>query len=149
MKPNHICKYSKCNLGKDGGRKHYYACDYCDASANWKSMACCWEHYVKYQEEILLARSKGNTVDLTPERTDISKEETEKLMKEPLKKVAKRTKRKLKAYANENGEVNINEAVDKINEEIDKEIKNESVENNVETDLAEVITDDNLEKNNE
>ena len=106
MKANHVCKYSGCTLGKDGGRKEYYACGYCDATENWKSMACCKEHYNLYIQEVLEARSKGKKVDTLPDRTDMNKEETEI---------------ELKDYANENGEVDILEAVEKINKEIDEE----------------------------
>lgn len=55
--PNHICKYSGCHYGSDGGRKHYYACPDCDAMSSWRSMGCCFEHYLCYQNEV--ARSRG------------------------------------------------------------------------------------------
>ena len=51
MKANHICKYSKCNLGNNGQPKQYYACDYCDRINSWKSIACCKEHFDLYIEE--------------------------------------------------------------------------------------------------
>ena len=57
MKSNTICKYSKCNLGENGGRKHYYSCGYCVATENWKSMACCKEHYDLYIKEVLTSKS--------------------------------------------------------------------------------------------
>lgn len=121
MKANHICKYSGCTLGKDGGRKEYYACNYCDASENWKSMACCKEHYDLYIKEVLAARESGKTVDLLPERTDMTKEEIKILKSKPLKQVKKETEEELKAYVNEDGKVDIQEAVEKINKEIDGE----------------------------
>ena len=120
MKPNHICKYSKCTLGNDGGRKHYYACGYCDATENWKSMACCKEHYNLYIKEVLAAREKNEVVDTLPDRTDMTKEEVKKLKKKPLKQVKKETEEELRDYADENGQVDIKEAVEKINAEIDK-----------------------------
>lgn len=123
MKPNHICKYSKCTLGKDGDRKHYYACGYCDATENWKSMACCKEHYNLYIKEVLAAREKNEVVDTLPDRTDMTKEEVKKLKKKPLKQVKLETEEELRNYADENGQVNIKEAVEKINSEIDKNEK--------------------------
>lgn len=118
MKANHICKYSGCTLGEDGGRKEYYACNYCDVSENWKSMACCKEHYNLYIEEVLKARKNGETVDLLPDRTDMTKIEIKEMKKKSLKKIKEETIEELKDYADENGEVDIQEAVDKINEEL-------------------------------
>ena len=115
MKSNTICKYSKCNLGKDGGRKHYYSCGYCVATENWKSMACCKEHYDLYIEEVLAARANGKEVDTLPDRTDIKKKS--------VKQVRKETEKELADYADENGDINITEAIDKINKEIDKNEK--------------------------
>lgn len=123
MKANTICKYSKCNLGKDGGRKHYYSCGYCVATENWKSMACCKEHYDLYIEEVLKTRQNGESIDTLPDRTDMSKEDVKTLKKKPLKQVRKETALELQNYADENGEININEAVDKINKEIDNNEK--------------------------
>lgn len=123
MKPNHICKYSKCTYGSDGGRKHYYACRYCDATENWKSMACCKEHYNLYMQEVLSAREKNEIVDTLPDRTDMSKEEIKNLKKKSLKQVKKETEEELREYADENGQININEVVDKINADIDKNEK--------------------------
>ena len=117
MKPNHICKYSKCTLGKDGGPKHYYACDYCDATENWKSMACSPEHYKAYIEEVLAARAHGKEVDTLPDRTDINKDQVKALKKQPKKQLKSKVEKELKAYADESGEVDIAKAVDKINKE--------------------------------
>ncbi len=121
MKANTICKYSKCSLGKDGGRKHYYSCGYCAATENWKSMACCKEHYHLYMEEVLKARKNGEPVDTLPDRTDLSKEEIKMLKKKPLTQVQRETEAELQNYADENGEINIYEAIDKINKEIESE----------------------------
>ena len=121
MKPNHICKYSKCTLGKDGGRKHYYACNYCDAVESWRSMACCKEHYLLYQEEVLSARAKGKTPDPLPDRTDISKDQVKKLKKKPLAKVKEETEKELSEYKDMVEEVGILETVNHINEELDKD----------------------------
>ena len=122
MKANTICKYSKCNLGKDGGRKHYYSCGFCVATENWKSMACCKEHYNLYIEEVSKARENGENIDTLPDRTDMSKEEIKALKEKPLTQVQKETEAELQNYAVEKGEIYINEAVDKINKEIDRMI---------------------------
>lgn len=119
MKPNHICKYSGCTLGKDGGRKEYYACGYCDATENWKSMACCREHYDLYIKEVLEARGQGKKIDTLPDRTDMTKEDIKKMKKKPLKQIKEDTEKELKDYADENGNIDINDAVKKVNKKID------------------------------
>ena len=113
-KANHICKYSKCTLGADGGRKEYYACDYCDRINAWKSVACCKEHYDLYIQEVLEARSVANKL---PERLDKTEEEVKELYKKPVERVLEETKEELSEYV-VNGELNIEEAVNKVNEEI-------------------------------
>ncbi len=121
MKPNHICKYSKCDLGEDGGRKHYYACNYCDRTNAWRSAACCKEHYDLYVQEVLEARSKNKVVNILPERTDKSQEEIQNLYEKSETAVLEETKQELKEYLN-NGET-IAEAIEVINTEIDNSNK--------------------------
>lgn len=121
MKANTVCKYSGCTYGKDGGRKHYYSCVYCVATENWKSMACCKEHYDLYIKEVLASRERGEVVDILPDRTDMTKDQIKKVKMKPKKQLIQETKIELKDYADENGEVNIQEAVDKVNKEIDEE----------------------------
>ena len=116
-KPNHICRYSGCTLGEDGGRKHYYACNYCDATESYKSLACCREHYDLYVKEVLAARESEKPLDLEPERTDMTKEEVKEMKKKPLKVTKKETEKELKDYADKNGKVNIAKAVEKANKE--------------------------------
>ena len=116
-KPNHICRYSGCTLGEDGGRKHYYACNYCDATESYKSLACCREHYDLYVKEVLAARESEKPLDLEPERTDMTKEEVKEMKKKPLKVTKKETEKELKDYADKNGKVNIAKAVEKVNKE--------------------------------
>lgn len=123
MKANTVCKYSGCTYGKNGERKHYYSCVYCVATENWKSMACCKEHYDLYIKEVLAAREKGEDVDTLPDRTDMTKEQVKKIKTKSKKQLIKETKEELKDYADENGEVNIQEAVDKVNAEIDENNK--------------------------
>lgn len=121
IKPNHICKYSGCTLGEDGGRKHYYACNYCDRTNSWRSVACCIEHYDLYVKEVLDARSKNKNVDVLPERTDINKKETAKILNTSVEEVLEDTKEELKDYLSE--ETTIAEAIEQINEEIDNSTK--------------------------
>ena len=87
-KPNHICKYTKCTNGKDGGRKHYFACDYCDRTQVWRSVACCPEHYDLYIKEVLAARGQSVPIDILPDRTDKTKEEVRELPERALKHIA-------------------------------------------------------------
>lgn len=121
MKPNHICKYSGCKNGVDEngnpGPKHYYACDYCDRVANWKSMACCFEHYQLYIEEVVRERAKDH---MLPSRTDKTEEEVKALMAEPIEEVKERTEKELSEYVPEGESLNVEKVVEKINEEIDK-----------------------------
>lgn len=118
-KANTICKYSKCDRGENGGRKHFYACAYCTATEHWKSIACCREHYDLYIQEVLAERAKGADIDTLPDRTDMSKEEVRQLKQKPLSEVKKQTEEELKDYADKNGKVNIDSAVDKVNEKLD------------------------------
>ena len=113
MKPNTICKYSKC-------KKHYYSCGYCIATENWKAMACCREHYKLYIEEVLAARAKGETIDPLPDRTDMTKAEIKELKKRPIRQVKMETDAELQNYMDDFDTLNIHEAVDQINKEIDE-----------------------------
>ncbi|MCI8281239.1 MAG: hypothetical protein HFI76_06000 [Lachnospiraceae bacterium] len=119
MKANTICKYSKCNLGKDGGRKHYYSCGFCVASENWRSMACCKEHYQLYMEEVRHARQSGQETDLLPDRTDLTKEEVRALQQKPLDQVKQETEQELSEYALEDGNLDLIDTVEKINKELE------------------------------
>ena len=119
MQANTICKYSKCSLGKNGGRKHYYSCGFCVVSENWKSMACCKEHYNLYLQEVLASRKNGIPVDLLPDRTDMTKEELRSFKKKPLAQAKKETEDELKDYADADGTVDFGKAADQINQELD------------------------------
>ena len=128
MIPNHICKYSGCTLGADGGRKHYYACSFCDATENWKSMACCKEHYNLYIEEVLAARKKITEDDKLPERTDMPKSKVRALKKKSAKEAEKITREELKDYAEEIDEIGIPAVVEKINVQLDKELNDSLID---------------------
>lgn len=120
MKANTICKYSRCSLGKDGGRKHYYSCSYCAATGNWRSLACCKEHYELYVEEVLAARNTGAAADLLPERTDLTTEELASLKACPGKELLARTRKELGTYAGRLETSSLSEVVEEINRDLDR-----------------------------
>ena len=113
MKPNHICKNPEC-------RKKYYACNYCSRTLNWRSVACSFECYQKYTDLVIAERSKGKTVEVKPERTDMTEKEVDELMERPIEEVFEETKEELKDFADIDGNVNFEKAVDEINKELDK-----------------------------
>ena len=113
MKPNHICKNPEC-------RKKYYACNFCDKNRTWRSVACSFECYQKYTDLVIAERSKGKTVEVKPERTDMTEKEVDELMERPIEEVFEETKEELKDFADINGNVNFAKAVDEINKELDK-----------------------------
>ena len=59
IKANHICKNPEC-------KKEYYACNYCDKSKNWRSVACSFTCYQKYMDLVIAERSKGKIVEVKP-----------------------------------------------------------------------------------
>ena len=113
IKPNHICKNPEC-------RKNYYACNYCSRTLNWRSVACSFACYQKYTDLVIAERSKGKTVDVKPERTDMTEKEVDELLKRPIEEVLEETKEELKEFADIDGNVNFAKAVDEINQELDK-----------------------------
>ena len=113
MKPNHICKNPEC-------RKKYYACNFCDKNRTWRSVACSFECYQKYTDLVIAERSKGKTVEVKPERTDMTEKEVDELMERPIEEVFEETKEELKDFADIDGNVNFANAVDEINKELDK-----------------------------
>ena len=113
IKPNHICKNPEC-------RKKYYACNFCDKNRTWRSVACSFECYQKYTDLVIAERSKGKTVEVKPERTDMTEKEVDELMERPIEEVFEETKEELKDFADIDGNVNFAKAVDKINKELDK-----------------------------
>ena len=121
VKPNHVCKYSGCTLGEDGGRKHYYACDYCDRTESWRSMACCIEHYELYIREVLEARATNKVVNTTPERTDKTESEVKEILNQDEDQALESAKEELKDYMS--GGETIAQAVEKANSDIEKKTK--------------------------
>lgn len=118
-KTNHICKNKNCPNGVNGEPKHYYACNYCDRTNQWRSVACSPECYDEYIKQVLDARSKNMKVNTLPERTDMTQEEVQKLMEKPVEEVKEEVVADLSDYT-DNG-LTISEAIEVINEEIDAE----------------------------
>ena len=113
IKPNHICKNPEC-------RKNYYACNFCDKNQNWRSVACSFACYQKYTDLVIAERSKGKTIEVKPERTDMTEKEVDELLERPIEEVVEETKEELKDFADINGNVDFAKAVDDINRELDK-----------------------------
>ena len=118
MKTNHICKYSKCNLGEGGQPKEYYACDYCDRVKSWRSMACCREHYDLYIQEILDSRTPNAGL---PKRTDKTESEVKEIFEKPVAEVKAETEKEISEYLVDGS--SIEKAIDDINEDIEKQSK--------------------------
>ena len=84
-------------------------------------MACCFEHYQLYIEEVVRNRAQNKKINPLPERTDISNDELSELMKQPIDSVKEKTEKELSAYINEGESFNVSNVVEKINQEIDEE----------------------------
>lgn len=94
MEPNHICKNKNCTKGPGHTRKHYYACDYCDRIASWRSVACSYSCFLEYEQQVQEARSKKLPVDTLPKRTDRNREEVERMMQLPADHILKQVREK-------------------------------------------------------
>lgn len=125
IKPNHICKNPKC-------KREYYACNYCDKTQNWRSVACSQKCYQEYTNLVIEERSKGKKIIVKPDRTDMTDKEVDELLNKPINIVQQETKEQLKEYTNEDGSINFTDAVDKINENIRKKtIATQKKKNNI------------------
>ena len=113
IKPNHICKNPEC-------KKEYYACNYCDKSKNWRSVACSFSCYQKYMNLVIAERSKGKTIEIKPKRTDMTEMEVDVLLDMPTEIVLEETKEELSEYADIDGNVDFAKTVDEINRELNK-----------------------------
>ena len=113
MKPNHKCANSKCTTGEDGGRKLYYACDYCDRTASWRSICCSIECYEQYTRDT-------NAQVTYPQRIDKTQKEVKEFLENTsIEESIEKTKEELKDYKEELNEYGISKTIDIINEEID------------------------------
>lgn len=119
IKTNHICKNINCTKGSDGGRKKYYACDYCGRTSNHRSVACCEECWKAYSDQVIEARTHNKKVDVLPDRLDMIKAEVKEMMKKPIEVVMEETKEELKEYIEKDETANFAKIVDEINAELD------------------------------
>ncbi len=113
-KPNHVCR----NCGKE-----YFACKYCDRTANWKSIVCneCgFEGYLSYAEKVESERFANRNFKIIPERTDMTEKEVVDLLHAPIDKVVEETKNELLDYTNDIEELGLSAVIDNINSEIDE-----------------------------
>ena len=122
-KPNTLCKNVNCTKGENGGRKHYYSCRFCVRDKNWRSMACSWECFMEYNDQVMKARTGGIVVDMLADRTDMSKDEVKVLMETPVEQVVEQTEFELATEIEENPSKGFDEIVDKINAELDSAAK--------------------------
>lgn len=123
--PNTLCKNRDCHKGVDGGRKHYYTCRYCAHSENWRAVACSWECYTAYMEQLAQARGTWTKDELLPERTDMTKEEVVSLISEtPTEQVIEETEEELAEEMSENPGLGFGDIVDMINVELDAKSSN-------------------------
>jgi len=119
LEPNHICKNINCTKGEDGGRKHFYACDYCNKTYSWRSMACCIECYDEYMMQVAQARSQNKPVDLYPERTDKThKEVIDSIENTTIEEAKNKTMEELSDYKEDIKTIGLNKTIDKINKGI-------------------------------
>jgi len=117
--PNTICKNRNCHNGEDGGRKHYYSCLYCARTENWRSVACSWDCYLAYQEQVAEARRKDEPVNLLPERTDMTKDQVETMIHEmSVDEVMEQTLLELAEEIEANPDMGFGELVDLVNEQL-------------------------------
>lgn len=111
VKLNHICCNPNCTKGEGGGRKHYFACDYCDRTNSWKSICCSIECFNEFSA---LQEHRENN------RTDKTDAEMRALMSMPVEAVKEQTISKLAVIGVDMAD-GISAAVDAINAELDKQ----------------------------
>ena len=133
-KPNSLCKNINC-------RKPFYACAFCTRTNAWRSVACSFECYKAYGEQVLEARAVKKKVNLLPERIDMSEAEMAEFMKIPIEEAMEITNEELKGY---NG--SIADIVTEINEEIDAAADENTIIENVNAVATSVVTRKNRKK---
>ena len=111
VKLNHVCCNPNCTKGEGGGRKHYFACDYCDRTNSWKSICCSIECFNEFST---LQEKRENN------RTDKTDEEMRLLMSTPIEEVKEQTISDLSAAGVDTTD-GILAAVDAVNAELDKQ----------------------------
>lgn len=115
-KPNHICRNPNCHKGEDGGRKHYYACDFCDRTNQWRAFTCSIECFKEFAQV-------SKTPSTKPERTDKTESEMKELMSKPIEQVKNETLKDLEDMKEVVDEKGIVGAIEEINQVIDSKPK--------------------------
>lgn len=105
-KPNHRC--ACCG-------KEYYACNYCDRTG-YKWLACSQECFAK-----VAWKYGAKYAHLKPQRTDMTEEQIDELMKKPIEQVKAESLEELKDYREEIEQIGFNGVVDLINKELDEQ----------------------------
>lgn len=118
LEPNHICQNPNCTKGKDRKQKHYYACDYCGWSENWRSICCSRECFI---EKTKIEREEKTISPMRPIRTDMSKEQVELMMIQTGDEVMKKTMMELSDYKESIDALGLGAVIDIINEELDQQ----------------------------
>lgn len=134
--PKVKCRYSGCqngtdsdsirlNNGKINGQKWFTTCNNCLRLKKIdRILACCYDHFELYQEEIFLSRKNSNNVN-HPIIANMTEIEYQTLMETPLNQVEAETKAELASmgYSEEVNTLGISGTVDLINEELDVAIQ--------------------------
>lgn len=122
--PNTTCSNPNCKHGEGGQPKTFYACYSCLKKEKWRSYCCCYECYEEYTRLILESRAKGKPVEVIQNRNDLTKNEILEIKKMDDDVVDNYVKTvELKDYFEENPEMSIGEAVEKVNKDIEKNSK--------------------------
>lgn len=117
LEPNHICQNPNCKKGANGEPKHYYACDYCGWSENWRSICCSRECFL---EKTTIEKEVQKPVKVKrPKRTDMTSEQVEAMMSQAKEEVMEKTLAELADYKESIDEIGLGPVIDIINEEID------------------------------
>ena len=114
VKPNTVCRNKNC-------RKLFFACKTCVGQNQWRAIACSFECYNEYTEQVMKARSLGETVSLLPERLDMTEQEVVEFQKKDPDEIKDEALTELidLGYSEELESVGVHETVKMINEDID------------------------------
>lgn len=121
LEPNHICQNPNCTKGPNGTVKHYYACDYCGWTENWRSICCSRECYIEFnrerQEQVKAHKSVPKR---KPKRTDMTEAEVDAMLQKSADEVIAKTMDELSDYQDMINEQGLANTIDFVNEEIDQ-----------------------------
>lgn len=123
-KANTICRNPNCTHGVDGKPKMFYACYSCLKKERWRSYCCCYECYEEYTQIILKSRAEEKPIEVIQNRTDMTKEQILEVKNMPEEAVDEYVKTvELKDYFDEDPDMSIGEAVEKVNKDIERTSK--------------------------